>query len=119
MDKHTNSYHLQKERLKKEEQEIRDELDVHSNELEKKAFTFLKISAGIGASVLLAYGIFRLIKGKELDKKELQSSKKPSKNKGSFDRIISSSTDLITKLAIDGISNYLDKFIEKAKEVKR
>lgn len=117
MNKHSNVFEERKEKLLKEEEELRKALESESVEAEKSIVTFLKwmgISTGI---VLLFYGISSLFKKKKKEKsigKKKKSENRPEKS-AFFKQMGERISDQMATVLTSYLSEYLTRFRENIK----
>ena len=117
MTKHSQAFEDKKAELEKAEVDLRKAIDYESEELETSAIKYLKIGATISTAVLVSYGIYRLIsKGDTSEKPEKTAKSQPSM----MDKVVDKVTDVVAGLAVQNISNYIDKLKENVeKDLKR
>lgn len=117
MSKHSKAYENKKTELEKIENDLRNELDQESRDVESSIIHALKIAAITGGAILLGYGIYRWSTKKGDDSEEETQTSKPKKS-DFFDKMVDKFTDVVAGIAMQNLSGYLDN-LKKEKSTKR
>ena len=103
MNKHSKAYDSKKEELLKMEKELREVLEQESEDVEKTVLNALKIAAAVSTAILIGYGIYKWTSGSR------ESVPEKKKTNGFLEKIVDKVADVVTGLAVQNVSNYLDK----------
>jgi ABC-type molybdenum transport system ATPase subunit/photorepair protein PhrA len=117
MTRHSKAFEDKKAELQQAETELRQAIESQSESLESSVFKALKIGAVVSTAVLVSYGIYRMLSKQESSEVE---KKQPSAKPTMMDKVVDKVTDVVAGLAVQNISNYLDKLkSDLEKDLKR
>ena len=106
MNKHSKAYEEKKTELERIEKDLREVLDQESKDVEDSVLRVLKIAAIASTAILVGYGVYKWTTRGEKSEEEIKPAKKEN---GFFDKVVDKVTEVVTGLAVQNISNYLDK----------